>query len=549
MKRMRSIGLAVGLSCLLLISATGCGNTAQETGQAEPSAPAASKQANGEPKAGGTITMAMPAEPDTLDVQRTNMLSSDTIAMLLGDTLLSQDPETHELKPNLAESYNISEDGLTWTFTLRKGVAFHDGTPLTAKALKATYERALDPKTQAKDARTRLQPLQSIEALDDQTFVMHLKEPSAPLLLNLSNLSFLQPLSSAAIQTFGDQYGRNPVGVGPWKFESWKPGESVTLVRNEAYHSPSPFAKNKGPVRPERLVIKFIKDNQTMMAALDSGSIDIATYVAPKDVKKYKKNDAYTVLEQMRSGLGLFVEMNLRSKPLQDVQVRKALNMAINKEAMVKAILLGEGEVADGPLSPNMFGYDPAIKQYAYHYDAEQAKQLLEAAGWKANGQGIVEKDGQPLSLTLLSSERWSQQSQLVQAMLKEIGVEVKIKNMDFGALLDSASKGEFDLVFMNYTEFDPDFISIFLHSREIGGMNHAAIHNKELDGLLDKGRTTVGKADRQKIYEAVQKLVVEQAYWIPLYISKDFQVVNNRVQGTVYKDVYWNFQDSWVNG
>ncbi len=504
----------------------------------------ASKQKNG-----GTITVAMAEEPESLDAHNTVSVAGEFIGEYLGASLLYSDPNTQEVKPYLVETYTTSNDGKTWTFTLRSGITFHDGTPLTAQMYKATFERALSPEFAQKAAGAGLALIESISAPDDRTLVLKLKEPSASLLTTLCFAGATQPLSPDAVKKFGKQYGRNPVGVGPWKFESWKTGESITLVRNEAFQWADSSAKNQGPVRPDKLVLKFIPSSQTMLAALDSGTIDIATNVPAKAVKKYRDNDKYTVFEQLRNGLGFYIELNMRQSIFQDINLRKALNMAVNKKAIIQAALQGEGVIAHGPLPESVFGYDPAVADYAYPYNPEAARQLLEASGWKLNGQGIREKDGKPLRLQLMSLERYSQEAQLVQGMLKEIGVEVSIEMLEAGALLEKAAKGDFEMTVMGSIEQDPDALYDDMHSSQIGGMNDSGIDNKQLDRLLEAGRSTLDMEQRKKVYADVQRLAVQEAYWIPIYIEKKFTVVNNRVQGVKQHPVgQLLFQDSWVN-
>ena len=291
----------------------------------------------------------------------------------------------------------MADDQKTWTFKIRSGITFHDGTSLTAASFKATYERAMAPETASPGAGPLLGVIESISAPDEKTLILQLKEPSAPLLSYLIQPNVTQPLSMAAIEQYGKEYGRNPVGVGPWKFESWKTGESITLVRNEAYKWAEPFAKVQGPPMPDKLVIKFIKDAQTTIAALESGSIDIAS-ISAKEAKEYRSNGKFEVLEATKLGVN-FIQMNLENEILQDLRVRQALNMALNKKAIIQADEQGEGESAFGPLPRKMFGYDPAVETYGYPFNVEEAKKLLEDDGWKTGAGGIREKDGKPLSL------------------------------------------------------------------------------------------------------------------------------------------------------
>lgn len=531
------------LVCMLGFSAVGCSSgQAPTTSESKGSQNATPSQ----PKKGGTITMGYQMEPDTLDPQKTSMPAGNFVGGLLGGALMILDPFTFEVKPHLAESYTVSEDGKTFTFKLRPGVKFHDGTPLTAGIFKQSYERALDPKTASPVTGPDASSIQSISAPDDSTLVFHLERPFASFLSVLTYSGYQQPLSIEALKKHGDELGRNPVGVGPWKFESWKTGDSITLVRNDEYKWAAPFAENQGAVRPDKFVLKFIQDEQTLMAALDSGTIDIAS-VPARDAKKYKDHRDFTVVEGMGPA-ETFIGMNLENEILQDVRVRKALNMAINKDALIVADLHGEGVPVYGPIPPTMIGYDAAVEQYGYKYNVEQARQLLEAAGWKPNAQGIREKDGKTLSLQMIVEDS-NPGNQLVQSMLKDIGVELALQKYEQATAHEQALKGEFDLYSTGHGSVDPDILNLLLHSSQIGGLNFFRLSDPKLDRLLDRGLTETDPVQRKKAFAEIQKLVVEQAYWVPLYSAKTFVVVNNRVQGVKPNPLgAVVIQDLWVN-
>jgi peptide/nickel transport system substrate-binding protein len=518
----------VFLIALFVVLAIGC------TSKQADNKPAAKNESA--PKTGGTVTVGVREEPDMLDVQRSGMSIVDSISTNLGMGLVSQDPKTLEFKPSLAESWTVAEDGKTWTFKIRSGVTYHDGTPFTAKSYMETVQRAINPETGAKVAGSNFSKVTSAEAPDDKTLILKLKEPFAPLLLYLSDPGYMQPVSIEAIKKAGDKYARNPVGVGPWKFESWENGQSITLARNDAFKWAEPMFTNQGPVKPDKLVFKFIPENQTRLAALESGSIDVATAVAAKDVKKYLNNPKYEVKDMLRNGLGLFVMTNTRKPVLQDIHVRKALNLVINKDALMKSNIQGEGVAAFGPLPPNFFGYDKSVEQYGYQFDVEKAKSELDQAGWKLNDKGIREKDGKTLTFNLLSMSNgvWDQAAQVIQAMSKEAGIDIKITNLEWGTLLETAVKGDFDLSLMGYTYNDPDVLYLFLHSSQTKGLNLSYIQDPKLDALLDKGRTTIDNEARKQVYADIQKYVIEQAWWVPLYTEKQFSVVNKRVQGLI---------------
>ncbi len=541
----KSKGVAYAYSmiiCLLLVLVIGCSASpasspnGNETGQ---------KASESEPRKGGTVTIGVKKEPDTLDVQKSSVSEGQFIGSLMGGSLLYEDPQTREVKPYLAESYTVSEDGKTLKFILRSGITFHDGTPLTAKVYKETFDRALAPDMAASPAGNDLSAVKSVSAPDDRTLILELKEPSATLLYYLSSPDTLQPLSTDAIGKLGKEFGRSPVGVGQWKFESWKTGESITLVRNEAFHWAVPVLENQGPARPDKLVFRFIKDPQAQMAAVESGSIDIARGIPPKDAKKYKNHDKFILLDYLKSGISFMVQ-NTENDILKDVNVRKAFNLAMNKEAIIQAELQGEGIPANGPLPASIFGYDSSIEQYAYKYNLDEAKKLLDAAGWQETAQGVREKDGKKLQLTLLVSQATPGNS-LIQNMLKEIGADIRIETVEHATAIDMATNGKFDLFKLEYGAHDPDILYLLLHSSQIGGFNFARVNNKQLDALLEKGRTTMEKGARQKIYEEIQKIVVDQAYMIPLYSEKKYDLVNKRIVGVKLDQGNLMLNDIWV--
>ncbi|NRR02719.1 ABC transporter substrate-binding protein [Brevibacillus sp. RS1.1] len=518
--------------CLFLV--VGC--STQTTVPAE-------QQESAKPKSGGTITVAYPYEPDTLDAHM-SAGSAGVYTWLLGGSLLYKDPASNEYKPSLASDYKISEDGKTWTFTIRSGITFHDGTPLTAKSFKETFDRVLNPQTKAKTAAEVMAPIKSVKAPDDQTLVLELHEPNTAFLDSLGNY-ITQPLSWKAIEKAGEDYGRSPVGVGPWKFESWNTGAGVTYVRNEAFQWGEPYYENQGPPRADKLVIKAIADSQLRLSALESGAIDVATEIPVKDAVYYRNNSKYQVIERLRPGLGLLMEMNLKRPPFQDIQVRKAIHMLVNKEAIVQAVTQGEGEVAHMPLSPSTLGYDKSLEKYGYAYNVAEAKKLLDDAGWKVNGSGVREKDGKPLSLNLLSTADFDKEAQLLQAMLGEAGIHIMIQNLEIGGYMQEVIKGNFDVTLISGAYDDPDILYFYFHSN--GAYNLSGVKDDKLDALLLKGRTTLQTNARKQVYMDAQKQLIEQAYVVPLYYDKAFTVINSRIKGVKWTSVMPTYNDSWI--
>lgn len=546
--------LAMGMLALFMFVLAACssdnGDTSKEpekeNGGNEGNEEEKGNESDATPTAGGKITVGFPEEPNSLDMHKTGMVVAYAIGTNFGGTLLTVDPETLEVLPNLAEDYDVSEDGKTITLQIKSGVTFHDGSPLTAQSFKDTFERAMNPDTGSVLSGSLLVAVKEIRVPDELTLEIELNEPSAPFLLNLAS-GYLQVISTEAIEVHGEDYGKNPVGVGPYQFKNWETGQSILLTKYEDFNWPESFYENKGSAYPDELEFKFIKDYQTKLAALDSGSIDIAMNVEAKDVARYRDNDKFEVKELERQGIGSFIEMNIENDKLKDPNLRKALNMAINKEVIIQAVIDGEGSVANGPLSPNIFGYDPEVENYGYKYNQDEAVGLLESAGWSKNANGVMEKDGEELRLELLTTEADNQKAQIIQAMLKEIGIEINIQSMEQATLIEKAGEGDFELSFLSYSYNDPDVLYMLFHSSQIGGLNHTRVNNADLDALLEQGRTEMDLEKRKEIYIQAQKIIVDEAYWTPLYTDKVFHVINKRVHNVKNSPSALLYHDSWV--
>ncbi|WP_289140097.1 ABC transporter substrate-binding protein [uncultured Brevibacillus sp.] len=530
------------ISSLMILAlctvAIGCGSTTAPTEQ-----PTAQQE---EPKAGGTITVAINGELDTLDPHKSKFgIKVEQIGSLFGGSLLYLDPTTKALRPYLAESYTLSEDKRKWTFKIRKGITFHDGSPVTAKSFKETFDRIINPDTGVGAAGVLMDGLKGAEALDDETLILSFDEPTAPGFTYLSAPGIVQPLSIKAIEKAGDQYGRQPVGVGPWKFAEWKTGESMKFVRNDAFQWPEDFYQNKGAVKPDQLILKFIQDTQTLNAALESGTVDIATDLVGKDVKRFVNHPKFEVISDLDSGLSLFLMLNLKDDRFKELSVRKAISMAVNKEVLVKAVLQGEGSVAHSPLSPNIMGYDKESESYDYHYNLEESRKLLDQANWVPNAEGIREKGGKTLSTKLLINPKLALDAQLIQSMMQEIGVKVVIEQLEETAYATARHNGSFDMVLGSYYDPDPDILYTFFDSSQVS--NFASVHDPKLEELVRKGRTIFDPEVRMPLYAEAQKLVIDQAYIVPIYVRKHFVVVNKRVKGVKFGNGRLLLNDAWV--
>ena len=487
-----------------------------------------------EPAVGGTLVIARQAEPPTLDA---HLSVSGEDLNYIGATLVTMGPEG-DYVPYLAESWEVSEDSLTWDFKLREDVKFHDGTPLTAHDYAWTFQRVLDPETKAAAAGSTFGPLVqlvSAEAADDYTLRLKLAWPSYSLLAAL-DLPFMQPLSQAAVEQWGDQYGRHPVGVGPYKFKEWVTGEKIVLERNPDYTWGPEFA-DEGPLYIENIEMRFIPEIATILAGLETGEIDHAD-VPTKDVQRIRDTGQFQIFEWLLQGMtpGLFPNTSI--PPFDDALVRRAFNLAVDREALIK-IIVGEGNAVPqyGPISSSVGGYWPGVEYIGYGYNLEKAKALMEEAGYTYNNDGMLEKDGEPFELELVFTPEFpdpnnSRIAEVLQQQWKALGADVKLGQYEWGVLIGLAVSNEMELGLAGYNWWDAGLLALFFRTGSAMNFSHYA--DPKMDEFLDLMQSTADPQERQEWANETQKHLVEQAVVIPLYTPKVFAVLSNRVMGDV---------------
>lgn len=478
------------------------------------------------PVPGGKFLYAMSFEPDSLDPHKSG--DAFTVCQFIGASLVARHPETGEYVPYLAESWTKAPDGLTYEFKLRKDVKFHDGTPLTAQDYAYTFMRAIDPATKSPTAGQTLVGLKSAEAVDDYTLRLNMAMPNSVLMDSLSNTCYLQPLPKAAVEKMGDDFGRNPVGAGPFKFKEWATGEKIVLERNPDFNWGPAFTHGGAPYI-ETVEFRIIPEYATRVAALESGDVDLAD-VETKDVKRIEDLGKYRVYKSISPGSGIHVEMNSTRPPFDDLRVRQALNYAVDRNAIVQAVSNGLGVPLYGPLTPSTLGYWPGAEYVGYQYDPAKAKALLTEAGYKPNASGIMEKDGKPLAFTLLTYGTQGKTGEILQQQFKDIGVQVTLQNVEYGVLFQTLAGGDFDLAIDVLGWPNAGVLFVMFHSSTIGLYNRSRVTS--LDPAIGAMVVATTQEGFEKTAGDLQRAVVENAYTVPLYGPADTTVINNRVQG-----------------
>jgi len=323
----------------------------------------------------GTLVVGLVAEPVALDPAQVTDLNSNRVGRRVAETLVAFAEGSTQIVPGLAESWTISRDGLQYTFKLRKGVKFHDGTPLDAEAVKFSIERQIVPDHPASKlgkypfANYFFGNVKAVEPLDELTVRFILKEPRASF-LDVMAAAAAAIVSPTAVKKFGLDYGTNPVGTGPFRFASWERGQRVVLEKNPAYW--------KFPVKVDRVVYRPIVEDQARLTELLTGGLDLIVGVPPDFVAQLEGNAKLALLKQVGAHVW-YLGLNNEKKPFTDKRVRQALNYAVDKDAIVRDVLKGTGAPSKGPVLPGTSGDEARLK--AFPYDPERAKKLLAEAG------------------------------------------------------------------------------------------------------------------------------------------------------------------------
>lgn len=496
-------------------------------------APVVSPPGAAESAGGNTLTIALLKEPDTLDAHRIFIAVEGDIVADLGATLVAADPETGEPVPYLATDWAVSEDGLLWTFHLRDDVRFHDGTPLTAAEYVWTINRILSltgPESFVPQAL--LSSVVGASAVDPYTLELQLRSPDATLIYNLAS-EYLQPLSPPVVESAGENYGRQPVGVGPFRFKEWVSGQKIVLERNPDF-TWGPSFTSGGPAQIDQVEYAIIANYDLALVGLLEGQIDVLK-VEHSDARRVLDSEDFTLVT-VRGGDSLFLVLNVIQPPLDDLRVRQALNYAVDRDQLISIVEYGYGEPQYGPVSPVTIGAWPGAEESGYHTDLEKARTLLADAGYKLNDEGLLVKDSDVLLLTFLvpiyaALPQLPQVIDMLSDQFRQVGIEVNAVMTDPNNLLvATADPTTYNVTIDGITWPETTFILLntVLSS---GQSNLGHVNDPELDRLLLDSLTSVDlDAGRQLLWDA-QKRIIENAYLVPLYSPRKLYAVNQRVK------------------
>ena len=508
-----------------LLALAGCGGGVEGTAEVHAS------QASG-PAYGDTFIEASIGDIQGLIPNITSDSASHEVGALIYDGLIKRDKDLN-LIPSLAESWQMSRDCLTLTFKLRKDAKWHDGRPFTAEDVRFSYETMINPKTPTAYREDFLQ-VKDVEVLDPHSLRVTYAKPYAKALETWDSTMLPKHLLAKHVEEGRLReapQNRQPVGNGPYRFVEWKPGEKIVLVANPDYYEGRPYLS--------RIVYRIIPSQATIFLELKAKGVDFASLTAIQYVRQtnYPAFQKAYVKHQYPANGYTYFGFNLEDPRFKDPRVRQAFAHAINKQELIDGVVLGMAREATGPYKPGTWVYNPNVARYPYN--PARAKQLLAEAGWKdTDGDGVLDKDGQPFAFTILTNqgnEERKKIAEIIQQRLADIGVRVEIRTLEWAAFIkEFIKKRRFEAIILGWgIGLDPDQYNVW-HSSKTGPdeLNHISYKNPEADRLLELGRASCRREERKKHYDRLQEVLAEDQPIIFLYFRDALPVVSSRIRG-----------------
>ncbi|HST89288.1 MAG TPA: ABC transporter substrate-binding protein [Ktedonobacterales bacterium] len=501
--RVFALSRLFGVVCVALLVLAGCGG-------------GGSSATSGGPKTGGALTVGLDSDVVTLDPLKSTALVDREVMLNIYDTLVRVD-DKNNVQPDLATSWTTSSDGKQVTFTLRSGVKFQDGTPFNADAVVTNIQRILTTKSSPR--HSELSTVDSVAKVDDTHVVFNLKSAFSPLLLTLTDRAGMI-LSPAVIQSAGDNLGNAPTGAGtgPFQFDSWVKGDHMTVKANPSYWQKD----SAGRTLPylASVTYKPITNESVMFTNLQTGAIQVAQDVDPKDIPAVKNNSS--LVYKQTAGLSFFgFELNTKSAPLNDVHFRRAIAYAVNRDEILNSVLQGVGVTAQGPLSPSSWAFNQNGNYFTN--DISKAKAELAQSSSPTGGSfDLLVASGSPLNL---------QEAQFIQSELKPANITVNIKTETFATILSDTTAFKFQAALIGWSgRPDPDG-NTFSWFHTGGGNNDMQYSNATVDKLLEDARVQSDQSKRAQDYVQAEQQIASDAPYVFINHGVSTQISSAKVQ------------------
>ena len=469
---------------------------------------------------------------DTLNPATTGNRDVGPIDANIFDTLVWLTPDLAPT-PHLATSWTVSPDGRSYSFTLRQGVTFQDGTPFDAAAVVANFAYISDKDTQAKITLSLLGPCTTAKATGPYTVEIDCTAPYAPLLAQLGE-PYLGMQSPKAIATWGRDLGLHPTGTGPFSLVSYAPGQSVVLKRNDAYRWGAPALKHDGPPDLAEVTFQIVTSPQARINQFQSGQSQMMQETPGVFWNALRRTGRYTAIPVPITGMGIFAPINAGAWPTSELAVRQAILYAVDRKGVIELADAGVFAPSDTPLVKGMLGYDAALEA-RYPYDPDKAAATLKAAGWTRTGE-FWEKDGKPLALTLTAiatSTEYPALAQAIQGYLRKAGMDAQVQRLASPAWLAANIKGDMSMTPLQYIGVDPDALHLWFEPGQYFNWSHYT--DPALTGLLTQGEAERDPAKRTALYQQAQDIIMGQALEMPIHANVDLVMTAAKLTGVTW--------------
>ncbi len=501
----------------------------------------ATQSSGGTGQKGGTLVVAFNADPESLDPHITTALLAARVLALIHDNLVDQDYDG-SFKPALAEKWDVSSDGLTYTFTLKTGVKFHSGKDFTADDVKYTFDRWVT--TEKSPTSYTIEPITSTDVVDPQTIKFTLKEPYNIFLDQVAG-SWAVILNKDAVDKAGADYGVTTAeGTGPFKFDSWTRNDKLTLKQFADYSWGSPVFKNQGPAYVDGVEIRIIPEDNTRIAEFQSGNIHLVQDVPAAQVEQLSSTPGVSIVkyDQLQT---TYLGMNTTKAPFDDVNVRMAVNYALNRDEIVTGANFGLGTAANTMLAEKTPYYWAGSQDIAPKFDLDKAKSLLDQAGWAPGSDGIREKSGTKLTMPLwvINDSTTVLQAQIIEQQLSKAGIKVDTKQYEQTAWFAAARSGDQVGYIIGVFYSNADVLYFYFYSKQQPAPNRFSYSNPDVDKWLLDSRSNTDKNAVTQDYQNIQKQLIEDAPAAPLIHQLGTLGKEDSVQGVQVHPSRWLYR------
>jgi peptide/nickel transport system substrate-binding protein len=458
-------------------------------------------------------------EPASIDViTMSGNVNERQVAAQIFETLVYMD-QSQQIYPGLARAWKRSEDATVWTFTIAPGVMWHDGTPFTAQSVVDYFEYVRDNPV-GSGPGTLKAVINSARVIDETTVELTLTAPRPDLLIELADPG-MGIGNASYLKRVGADAGFNPIGTGPFKFKEWVRGSQIVLVRNPDWTWGSPMFRMTSPPLLEEIVFRFTSEAQTRLAALEAGEVDFVDLLPFQDVVRVRADPRFTVTGVLLPGMPQMNYMHTGLPPTNELNVRKAIIYATDKEGIIESVYFNMVEPAYGPLSRVFPEYEPALEQM-YEYNPEKAMQLLEEAGWRPGPDGVRVKDGRRLEVVIVENKGWNDWVYVLQANLQAVGFDAKVLTTQGPSNTEAIASGKYHVpamgdVFASASQMTRDW-----HSEGYGTFPSGHFLKGEegarLDAMLKDAESEIDPEQRKQKYRDIQRFIMENALMVPIF-------------------------------